>query len=213
MKKRAILTATVVCVLLVVLAIGAAACGGGATTTTAAPTTTTAAPTTTTAAATVTTGAATDTTAGATATTAAGATTVPSIQMTAELTAYLGQMQTLFAGLSSIPDSEDPLKISDVSKVTDAQIATAEKAMEQIKTALAGLKDIKAPAELAAFHETLSNAITGELAVAAKAIQALKDKNQAAFDAAKAEGDKLEAQLNTALEQLVPLMMGGTPTS
>ena len=198
MKKRMNLpTAIMLGVLLVVLAFAAAACGS------AAQTTTTAAPTTTTSAA-------------ATTTTAAGATgsvTVPSIQMTPELTAYLTQMQTVFGGLQSLPDTSNPLKVADISKVTDADIQTYDAALAQIKTALDGMKALKPPAELAAFQETLVQAIQSEIDIAGKAIDALKNKDQAAFDAAKADSDKLDAQMNTLLEQLVPLMTGGTATT
>ena len=55
--------------------------------------------------------------------------------------------------------------------------------------------------------------IESSIDIAGKAIDALKDKDQAAYDAAKAEAAALDAQMETILEQLVPLMMGGTATS
>lgn len=202
MRKRAkLLTVIVACTLLVVLAFAAAACGStDETTTTAAPATTT-----TTAAATTTSAAGTETT--------AGSMTVPSIQMTQELAAYLAQMQTLFGSLMSMPDTSNPLAITDVTKVTDAQIQTYEEALTQTKGALDGLKALKPPAELAAFQETLVGLIASEIDIATKAIDALKSKDQAAFDAAKAESEKLAAQMTAIFEQLAPLLMGGTATS
>ena len=190
-KRMTLLTAITLGVLLVVLAFAAAACGSAdETTTTAAPVTTT--------------------TAAATATTA-GTGTVPG--MTPELTAYLGQMQTLFAGFEALPETSDPMEVADISKVTDADIKAYEAAVAQMNTALDGLKDLKPPAALAAFQDALVKGIESSIDIAGKAIDALKDKDQAAYDAAKAEAAALDAQMETILEQLVPLMMGGTATS
>lgn len=191
-KRVTLLKVILLGVLLVVVAFAAAACGS------ADETTTTAAPTTTTAAA-------------STATTAAGSMTVPSL--TPELTAYLTQMQTLFAGLDALPETSDPMAVTDISKVTDADIKAYETALDQMKTALKGLKDLKPPAEIAAFQDALVKGIESSIDIAGKAIDALKDKDQAAFDAAKADADALDAEMETILEQLVPLMMGGTATS
>ena len=191
-KRVTLLTAIVLCVLLAIIAFAASACGSAdETTTTTAPTTTT--------------------TAAPTATTAVGSMTVPSL--TPELTAYLTQMQTLFAGLKSMPDTSNPLAVTDISKVTDADIQTYQAALDQMKTALDGLKNLKPPAELASFQDALVTGIASEIDIAGKAIDALKSKDQVAFDEAKTASDALETQMNTILDQLVPLMMGGTATS
>jgi hypothetical protein len=215
MKKRMTATTTaVVCVLLLALALSVAACGGGSTTTTGAATTaTTAAATSTTATSapvTATSAGTSDT--GATATTA-GSVTVPSIQMTADVTAYLQQMQTVFGSMQSLPDAANPLKITDVSTVTDAQIKSFEQTVAQMKSSLDGLSKITPPAGLATFQRTLATALQGLYDAATKAVQALKSKDQAAFDAAKAESDKVTTQMQSVLESLVPLMMGTTATS
>ena len=183
------------------LSIGVMACGSGdaATATTAAPTTTTLA-------------AVTTTSAGGTATTAAGSVTVPSVQATPELTSYLAQIQVVFATVASLADSADPTKIADASQVTDAQIKAAEAALAEIRTALDQLKALKPPAELAAFQAALVAGIATEVDIVSKAIDALKNKDQAALDAAKASASQLETQMSAILDQLLPLM-GGTPTS
>jgi hypothetical protein len=204
-KRVTLMTAAVLCVLLVALAISVAACGGSTTTTTAAPVTTAAPATTTTAAST------SDT--GATATTAAGGTTPASIQMTADVQAYLAQMQTLFGSLQSVSGSASPLDIKDVSTVTDAQIQGAEAMLAQMKTALDGMSKLQPPAALASFHQTLAATIQKLYDDASKAITALKAKDQAAFDAAKADSDKVVAEMENSLQQLIPLMMGGTTAS
>ena len=121
--------------------------------------------------------------------------TVPSL--TPELTAYLTQMQTLFAGLDALPETSDPMAVTDISKVTDADIKAYETALDQMKTALNGLKDLKPPAEIAAFQDALVKGIESSIDIAGKAIDALKDKDQAAFDAAKADADALDAEMET----------------
>ena len=163
-KRVTLLTAISLCAVLVIIAFAASACGSAdETTTTAAPATTT--------------------TAASTVTTAAGSATVPSL--TPELTAYLAQMQTLFSGLESMPDTSNPLVVTDISKVTDADIQAYQAALAQMKTALDGLKGLKPPAELASFQEALVNGIASEIDIAGKAIDALKSKDQVAFDEAK----------------------------
>ena len=137
---------------------------------------------------------------------------MPSLQITPEVTSYLAQMQTVFGSVSSLPDSSSPFKVTDVSQVTDAQIKASEASLAQIQSALDQLKALKPPAELAAFQEALITGITSEIDIGSKAIDALKNKDQAALDAAKAESDKLDAQMNSILDQLTPLM-GGTATS
>ncbi len=212
MKYRMSVSIVVALALLLVLAFAVAACGSSSeTTTTAAPATTTtaaAATTTTAAAATGTTVSGSDTTAST-----AGSVTVPSITMTPELTAYLAQMQSLFGSFAAMPDEADPFSVTDISQVTDAQIQAAEAALAQIKTAVEGLKKLQPPAELKAFQDTLVSAIESELSIGAKAIQALKDKDATALAAAKAESDKLDAQMSSMIEQLAPLIMGTMTTA
>jgi hypothetical protein len=201
MTKRMTLTTTILaCLLVAVLAIGAAACGSGATTTTAAPTTTTTAPATTTSAA-------------GTATTAAGSVTVPSIQMTPEVQTYLQQMQQWTVALNSISRTDDPLKITDASKVTDAQITAAEAIATKARAALDQLTAIKPPAAFAAVHQSLVTLISSAADLTDKAIDALKKKDQAALSAVEAQANQLETQMNSLFESLLPLLMGGTATS
>lgn len=201
MAKRATRVATIIaCLLIAVLAIGATACGSGATTTTAAPTTTTAAPATTTSAA-------------GTPTTAAGSVTLPSLQMTPEVQTYLQHMQQWLTALNSISSTDDPLKITDVSKVTDAQITAAEAVASKAHAALDQLKAITPPAALAAVHQSLVTLISGAADLTDKAIAALKKKDQAALTAVEAQANQLEAQMNSLFQSLLPLLMGGTATS
>jgi hypothetical protein len=208
-KRVTLVTAIVACVFLAALAIGVVACGSGsaATTTTAAPTTTSAAPTTTTAAL------ATTTSAAGTATTAAGSVTIPSIQMTPEVQAYIQKMQQWALALNSISSTDDPLKITDASAATAAQITAAEAVSAQAHAALDQLKAITAPAALAALQQSLVTLISGAVDATDKAIDALKKKDPAAFAAAKAQADQLETQMNGLFESLAPLLMGGTATS
>lgn len=199
MKSKTTLLITIVaCVVLATLAFAAAACSSGDTTTTAAPATTTtaAAP------------AGTDTTAGATDTTAAGV-TVPSIEMTPDVQTYLGQLTVAMGSLQALPDSTDPFKM-DPATVTDAQIASSNDALAQVQKALDALKALTPPDSLKTIHETLVNAFSSEIDVAKKAIEALKNKDQAALTAAKAESDKIDQQMTDFFNQLVPMMSGGT---
>jgi hypothetical protein len=227
MNKRVILaTVILACVALAALAFGAVACGsGGAAATTtmtappttmmAAPTTTTAPPTTAAAAATTTSGAATTvTTAGTTTTVDIGSLTLPTLQMTAEVQAYMQQMQAWAVTLQSVaPEGGDPLNVTDISKVTDAQVTAAEGMAAQAHKALDGLKAIKAPAELAAFHQALVGVIASAVDATDKGVQALQKRDQALFDAAKAQMDQIDTQMGSLMETLMPLLMGGTTTS
>jgi hypothetical protein len=211
MNKRTTLTmALVACMLLVAFAFAVVACGSNTeTTTTAAPATTTSAAATTTTA----TAPATSTSAGATNSTAAGSFTLPSIQMTPEIETYIQQMTAVFGSLQSLPEEDKPFSITDISQVTDAQIKTFEDAMTQMKAALEGLKALKPPADLAPFQEALTSLVSNSIDIGGKALDAMKNKDQAAFDAAKAESDKLETQMTSILAAIMPLMMGGTATS
>ena len=213
-KRVTLATAIVACVFLAALAIGVVACGsGGATTTTAAAPTTTVGPTTTAAPTTTTVAPATTTSSAGTATTAAGSVTVPSLQMTPEVQAYVQKMQQWGLALASIPETDDPLKITDVSKVTDAQISAAEAVSSQAHAALDQLKAIVPPAALAALQQSLVTIISGAVEATDKAIDALKKKDSAAFAAAKTQADALETQMDTLFQSLTPLLMGGTATS
>jgi hypothetical protein len=186
MKKRVTPTTTIIaCLLIAVLAIGAAACGSGSTTTTAAPTTTT----------------------------AAGSVTVPSLQMTPEVQTYLQQMQQWAAALNAISSTDDPLKITDASKVTDAQITAAEAVASKAHAALDQLKAITPPAALAAVHQSLVTLISSAADLTDKAIDALKKKDQAALTAVEAQANQLENQMNSLFESLAPLLMRGATTS
>jgi hypothetical protein len=217
-NRMFVATVIVACVLLAALAFGVAACGGeAATTTSAAATPTTAAPaTTTTAAAGSPTSAAAPTTTagdGATTTTAAGSVTIPTLQMTPEVQAYIQAMQVWSAALQSIPDAGDPLSITDVSKVTDDQIKAAEGIQTQAHAALDQLKAIKAPAALEAFQNSLVSIISTAVDATDKAVDALKTKSQEKLDAAIAQVNGIEDQLGTLMGSLMPLLMGGTATS
>jgi hypothetical protein len=189
MSKRPTPTMTVlVCLLLTALALGTAACGSaGGTTTTAAP-------------ATVTT----------------GSVTVPSVPTTPEVQTYINQMRAWSATMAKITPADaanDPLKIADVSKVTDAQVSTAETMATQAHAALDELKAIIPPASLAAFQQMLVSLISSAVDETDKMVAALKNRDQSALDAARAQGDRLEAQLTSLMETLAPLLMGGTATS
>jgi type IV pilus biogenesis protein CpaD/CtpE len=212
MNKRMTLVAALVFVLVAALTLGLTACGSSdKTTTTAAPATTTTAAsvTTTTAAA----GTATTAAGGAATTLPAGSFTVPSIEMTADVQAYIAQMQTFATALSAIPDADDPLNITSVSGVTDAQITAAEAISTQAHAALDQLKAITPPASLKQLHDGLTQLIATAVDATDKAISALKSKDQAALDAAIAQAKTMDSQMNSMFESLAPLLMGGTPTS
>ena len=196
-------TSFLACLMLTGLVLGTTACGSaGGTATTAAPAT------------------ATQTSpggSGSTATTAAsGSSTLPSIQMTPEVQAYLQQMQAWSAAMAKITPAnaaDDPLKIIDVSKVTDAQVTTAETMATQAHAALDQLKAIIPPPALTAFQQMLVSLISSAVDATDKTVAALKDRDQTALDAARAQGDRLEAQLNSLMGTLAPLLLGGTATS
>ena len=203
MRKRPTLASVLLAsFVLVGLAFGTGACGsaGGTPSTAAASVTTTTQPST--------------GEPGGTATT--GSATLPSIQVTPEVQTYLQQMQAWLTAMAKItPEdaADDPLKITDVSKVTDAQVGTAETMAAQAHAALDQLNAITPPAALTAFQQMLVSIISSAVDATDKTVAALKDRDQAALDAARARGDQLEAQLTSLMEELAPLLMGGTATS
>ena len=137
-------------------------------------------------------------------------------RMTPELQAYLQHMQAWSAVMAKITPADaadDPLKITNVSKVTDAQVSMAEAMATQAHAALDQLRVITPPPALTAFQQMLVSLISGAVDATDKTVKALKNRDQAALDAARAEGDRLEAQLTSLMETLAPLLMGGTATS
>jgi hypothetical protein len=222
MKKRVTVLGTIfACVALVAaLAFGAVACGsGGDTSTTAAPGTTAAPQTTTSGAGSDTTAASTGTS-GTTATSAAAVTTTSaagtdsttgsSIAVTPEMEKYKTDMMAFAQALMSLPSAGDPSKFTDLSKLTEADTQAATAFIGVIHEALDKLKAIQPPAEFAALHQQLVDGIDKMVEVTDKAMAAVLKKDQAAFDAAKTEGEAVAAGLEGLIEQLSPVFGMGT---
>lgn len=117
------------------------------------------------------------------------------------------------AVLQSVPSEGDSLEVTDVAKVTDAQVQAAVAVATQAHAALDQLKAIKPPAEMVAFQASLVTLISGAVDLTDKAVQALQKKDQSGLDAAKTQADQLESQLTGLMTSLMPLLLGGTPTS
>jgi hypothetical protein len=212
MKPRESVVLVVLVPVLFTLALVVNACGGEKATTSsiqAAVTSTQAATTTATAAPATT----TESSATTATTAAAGSVTLPSLQMTPELQAYIQQMQTWAGALDVLPSADDPLLITDLSEVTDVQVKAAEAFATAAHGALDQLKAIKPPAEVAALQESLISALSSEVDATDKAVQALRSKDQAMLDAAIAESGQLESQWEGLMDSLESLLTGGTPAS
>ena len=198
---------TLLMTLLFALTLVVTACGGEATTTTSQATTSSTRVVTTTSAvvpATTTSGAATTDTTAAT-----DSVTLPSLQMTPELQAYVQKMQVFAAALQVLPAADDPLSVTDASEVTAAQVKAGEAFATMAHGALDQLKAINPPAEVAAFHENLGTVLLAEVNATDKAAQALRNKDQATLDAAKAQSGQLEMQWSGLMESLQSLLSGG----
>jgi hypothetical protein len=186
-------------------------CGGstaGSTTTSSPAAVTTAPPTTTTTSATTTTSQATTTTTAAPATTTSGAATA----LTPELKAYALQLVAWGTALQQIPQA-DGFSITDISKVTAAQLKAAEAYATALHGALDQLKAIKAPAEAAVVHESLTTAFSGLVDATDNGVKALKNKDQAALDAANAQAANLVSQITQLMQSWQSSVTGGTPAS
>ena len=218
MKPRESVLLIVLIAALLAFALVATACGGDETTTTIqAPTTSTQAATnssqavttsSTAASAITTSGAATTAT-----TTATVSVTLPPLQMTPEVQTYIKQMQVWADALDLLPQADDPLSITSVSKVTDEQVQAAAAFAIMAHGALDQLKAIKPPAEVAAFQESLTTALSSQVDATDKAAQALRNRDQAMLDAAITQGDQLELQWSELMDSVQSLLTGGTPAS
>ena len=216
-RKESVLLIVLIPALLA-FALVATACGGDETTTTIqAMTTSTQAATdstqvvttsSTAVSATTTSGAATTAT-----TTATASVTLPSLQMTPAVQAYIKQMQAWADALDLLPQASDPLSITSVSTVTDEQVQAAAAFATMAHGALDQLKTIKPPAEVAAFQESLTTALSSQVDATDKAAQALRNKDQAMLDAAIAQGDQIELQWSALMDSVQSLLTGGPPAS
>jgi hypothetical protein len=218
MKPNRSVVLIVLILALLALALVVTACGGEKTTTTVRVTTTSSQAKTdsTQGVATPAAAAGATTTSGAAATTTTAASvsvTLPSLQMTQAVQAYIKQMQAWGDALDVLPQGDNPLSVTKVSEVTDAQVKAAEAFATAAHGALAQLKAIKPPAEIAAFQETLTTALSSQLDATDKAVQALRTKDQALLDAAIAQGDQLSPQWSALMDSVQSLLTGGTPSS
>jgi hypothetical protein len=207
LKSKTHVFVTVFTAVLFALTLIVTACGGEATTTTVQATTSSTRAVTTTSAvapATTTSGAATTDTTAAT-----DSVTLPSLQITPELQAYIEKMQVFAASLQVLPAADDPLSVTDASEVTAAQVTAGEAFATMAHGALDQLKAIQPPAEVAAFHENLIVVLLAEVNATDKAAQALRNKDQAMLDAAKAESGQLEMQWSGLMDSLQSLLSGG----
>ena len=195
MNKR-VLAIIVVCVTAAALGVGGIGCGSGtaATTTTAAPATTT-------------TVMATSTTTAAPATTASsGATASPtstSPQATSALSQYGTAMYNFALDFASLPTGS-ALMVLDMSTVTNADVQAATAYVTALRGLLDELKAIQPPAEVAATHQKLVDAISGLLAAASKGAQALQAKDQAALSTAQSDAQPYETQITALTQELKP---------
>ena len=133
--------------------------------------------------------------------------------MTPEVLAYIKQMQAWADALDLLPQADDPLSITSVSKVTDEQVQAAAAFAIMAHGALDQLKAIKPPAEVAAFQESLTTALSSQVDATDKAAQALRNKDQAMLDAAIAQGGQIELQWSALMDSVQSLLTGGTPAS
>jgi hypothetical protein len=114
---------------------------------------------------------------------------------------YRTELLAFGQALMSLPQG-DPTSVSDVSKVTSADLQAATAFVTAMHSALDKLKAIKPPAEIAGPHQKLVDAITSLVAATDKSMQALQDKDQAALVAAQSDASALSEQILTLLGEL-----------
>jgi hypothetical protein len=197
-----LLAVILACVVVTALVIGAVACGSGtaATTTTAQPATTTTAMAT-----------STTTSQAAPATTSSSgptaSSTATSFQLSPAMRQYGTELSDFGMALASLPEGS-PLGITDVSKLTSAEIQAAAAYATAVHTVLDKLKAIQPPAEIAASHQKLVYAINGFVAATDKGVQALQNRDQAALSGAQSDAVTYYTQMGTSIEELRPYLSG-----
>lgn len=194
-----------IALLLFLLAAGAIGCGPKD------DTTTTAAALTGTTAATATAGTAAVTTTAPAA--AAGLSSSSEAKTGLDPRQYLAEMLAFGQALADLPVADDPSNFKDASTITGAQLEAAEKYVSGVQGAIAQLRSIKPPAEVADAHQKVLAGIEALAAATDKLITAAKDQDQAAFDAAQEEGRAALQALQTSMEELRSLLSGAPPSS
>jgi hypothetical protein len=191
-----------IALLLLSLVAGAVGCGPkGSTTTIPAPQTgMTAVP-------------ATVTTAAGTTTDAAPAGLSSASEPTTGLEQYLTEMLAFGQALADLPVQDDPSNFKDVSTITGAQLEAADKYVSGVEGAIALLKAIQPPAEVADAHQKVLAGIEALAAATDKLMTAAKDEDQVAFDAAQDEGRAALQTLQTSMEELRSSLGGAPPSS
>jgi hypothetical protein len=209
MNRRVGLVAVTLAIalLLPVLAAGAAGCSSTNSATTAAPQTNNTA-----AQAAATTGAVTSTSATAPAglSSPLGRTTTTGSQHPQQ---YLTEIAAFGQALAELPVTDDPSNFADVSSITGAQLEAAGKYVSGVQSAVALLKGIQPPAEVAAAHEKVVAAMEALAVATDKLLTAAQNHDQAAFDAAQNEGRAAVQALQTAMGELHSLLGDTTPSS
>jgi hypothetical protein len=204
-RRVGLMAATLgIVMLLPLLAAGAVGCGpkGGTTTTAPTQTGTTAAP-------------AAASTAAVTTTTAApaGLSLASETGTGLELQQYLTEMLAFGQALADLPVADDPSNFEDVSAITPAQLEAADKYVSGVQGAIALLKAIQPPAEVADAHQKVLAGIEALAAATDTLMTAAKDKDQAAFDAARDEGRAALQTLQASMEELLSLLGGALPSN
>jgi hypothetical protein len=114
---------------------------------------------------------------------------------------YRTELLAFGQALMSLPEG-DPTSVSDVNKVTGADLEAATTFVTAMHSALDKLEAIKPPAEIAGPHQKLADAITSLVAATDKSMQALQEKDQAALVAAQSDASALSEQILTLLGEL-----------
>jgi hypothetical protein len=122
-------------------------------------------------------------------------------------------MSVFVQALEDLHTSDDPSNFTDVTTVTSAQLEAAKGYVSGLQSAIAQLKAIQPPAELADAHQEVVAGIEALAATTDKLITAAGDKDQAAFDAALTEGQAAVQALQASMEALGSLLGGATPST
>jgi hypothetical protein len=191
----------VIALLLAVLVI--VGCGTGAASTTTLAVATTASPTTTAVPTTSTTLPTTTTTTAAPTTT-----TLSEAVKVAQYGAAMGAWLVAFGNWTdTLVETPD-----DVTTLTDADIQRDQAALTQLHSFSDQLHAIEAPAAVAAVHQKVVDGFDVLVTLTEEGTAAEVSRDQAAYDGASAEVDKVSTALMTALEEWQTAVQGALPT-
>jgi hypothetical protein len=131
--------------------------------------------------------------------------TETTVALSPALQQYKSDMSQWAAIFETLPEG-DPTEITDVIDTSQVDVDAAVQFAAAVHGLLDQLKAIQPPAEIAATHQKLVDVIADLVAATDKAVDALKNKDQAAMDAVLADKAAIEDRAGPVFESLTPFL-------